>query len=141
MVGRIHSDEYYVLNLCDETLGSAGHRQARFEWLRGDPSPGRTRGRPLPVDGYWPELGLVVEFQEEQQTQSIPFIDRRQTVSGVSRGEQRRIYDGRKRKLIPEQGLRLVVIEKSAFVVKSKRIDRSDRARDLEVVREHLDAR
>lgn len=64
-------------------------------------------------------------------------IDRRQTVSGVDYGEQRRLYDERKRLLIPKNGLRLVVIEKSAFVVRSKRIVR-DPARDIAVVREHL---
>ncbi|WP_275406240.1 hypothetical protein [Gordonia sp. JH63] len=35
-------------------------------------------------------------------------------------------------------GLRLVVIEKSVFAVKSRRIVR-DRTRDLESVRQHLD--
>ncbi len=55
----------------------------------------------------------------------------------MGRGEQRRRYDERKRTLIPEHGLRLVVIEKSAFVLKSRKIDR-DHARDLQVVRRHL---
>ena len=112
-------------------------RQATFDWLRGDPSPGRPLGTELPVDGYWGELGLVVEFQEEQHSQPNDFFDRRETVSGVGRGEQRRIYDARKRRLIPEHGLRLVVIDKSAFEVKSKRIVR-DHARDIAIAREHL---
>ena len=138
MVGRADSDEHYVLDLCDEVLGVPARRQQRFDWLRGDPSPRGSRKATLPVDAYWPHLGLVVEFQEEQHSQPSPFFDRRQTVSGVGRGEQRRIYDARKRTLIPEQGLRLVVIEKSDFVVKSKRIVR-DRARDMAVVRQCLE--
>ncbi|MFV1503262.1 hypothetical protein [Mycobacterium kansasii] len=89
------------------------------------------------MTGTWPQLGLIVEFQEEQHSQPSPFFDRRQTVSGVGRAEQRRRYDERKRTEIPDHGLRLVVIEKSAFTVKAKRITR-DRARDLAVVREHL---
>ena len=48
-----------------------------------------------------------------------------------------RLYDERKRLLIREHGLNLVVIEKSAFVVKSKRILR-DPTRDITVVRVHL---
>lgn len=56
---------------------------------------------------------------------------------GWDRGEQRRRYDERKRMLIPEHGLRLVVIEKSEFVLRSRKIDR-DHARDLQVVRQHL---
>ncbi|WP_201329202.1 hypothetical protein [Nostocoides australiense] len=126
-----------MLDLCDEVLGIAARRQATFDWLRGDPSPSRPRGTKLPVDGYWAELALAVEFQEEQHSQSSPFFDRRQTVSGVGRGEQRRIYDERKRRVIPEHGVRLVVVQKSAFEVKSKRIVR-DRARDIEVVRARL---
>lgn len=137
MSRRSDSDEYYVLTLCDEVLGAPGIRQARFDWLRGDPSPARPSGTTLPVDGYWPELGLVVEFQEEQHTQPSPFFDRRHTVSGVGRGEQRRLYDERKRTVIPAHGLRLVVIAKAAFTLKSRRIDR-DHARDLDVVRRHL---
>ena len=136
-MSRSHSDERYVLDLCDEVLGVPGTRQARFDWLRGDPSPSRRRGTLLPVDGYWPDLGLVVEFQEEQHSRPSPFFDRRQTVSGVGRAEQRRRYDERKRTEISDHGLRLVVIEKSAFTVKSKRIAR-DRARDLAVICEHL---
>lgn len=137
MAGRANSDEHYILGLCDEVLGVPGVRQARFDWLRGDPTPRLPSGVKLPVDGYWPDLALVVEFQEEQHSAPSPFFDRRQTVSGVGRGEQRRRYDERKRTLIPEHGLRLVVIEKSEFTLKSRRIDR-DRTRDLEVVRRHL---
>lgn len=137
-MSRADSDEYYVLALCDEVLGVPGVRQARFDWLRGDPSPKRPRGTKLPVDGYWPGLRLVVEFQEEQHSEAVELFDRRQTVSGVDRGEQRRIYDERKRTAIPAQGLRLVVIEKAAFTVRSKKIIR-DRVRDLDVVREHLE--
>lgn len=137
-MSRVDSDEYYVLALCDEVLGVAGVRQARFDWLRGDPSPKRPGGTKLPVDGYWPDLRLVVEFQEEQHSQPSPFFDRRQTVSGVGRGEQRRIYDERKRIVIPAHGLRLVVIEKAAFTVRPKKIIR-DRVRDLDLVREYLE--
>lgn len=137
MGDRSTSDEHYVLDLCDEVLGVRGLRQFTFEWLRGDPSPARPLGTKLPVDGYWPPLGLVVEFQEEQHSQPSPFFDRRQTVSGVGRGEQRRLYDARKRELVPRNSLRLVVIEKSAFAVRSKRIAR-ERDTDLDVVRAHL---
>ncbi|GAP61251.1 conserved hypothetical protein [Arthrobacter sp. Hiyo1] len=137
MPGRSESDEHYVLDLCDEVVGASGRRQATFDWLRGDPSTARPLGTRLPVDCYWPDLGLVVEFHEEQHSKPSPFFDRRQTVSGVGRGEQRRLYDERKRLLVPKQGLRLVVIEKSAFVVKSKRIVR-DPATDIAVVREQL---
>lgn len=53
-------------------------------------------------------------------------------MSGVGRGEQRRLYDARKRELVPANGLNLVVIAKSEFVLKSKRILRE--ARDSGIV-------
>lgn len=137
MTSRSTSDEFYVLDLCDEVLGVRGRRQATFDWLRGDPSPARPLGTKLPVDSLWLDLALVVEFQEEQHSQPSPFFDRRQTVSGVGRGEQRKIYDERKRLLVPEHGLHLVIIEKSAFTVRAKRIVR-DRDRDAALVHELL---
>lgn len=120
MTDRAQSDEHYVLDLCDEVLGVLGRRQERFDWLRGVPSPTRPRGSTLLVDGYWPDLKLVVEFQEEQHSQPSTLFDRRQTVSGVGRGVQRRLFDERKRSLIPEHGLRFIVIDKSAFDMRSK---------------------
>lgn len=137
MARRAESDEHYVLDLCDAVLGSPGRRQASFPWLLGDVSPTTGRARALPVDGLWPDLGLVVEFQEKQHFESVAIFDRRQTVSGVPRGEQRRLYDQRKADLIPAHGLRLVVIKKSAFLVRSDRIVR-DRDGDLAIVRQHL---
>jgi hypothetical protein len=134
---RTESDEHYVLDLCDEALDVAAQRQARFGWLRGDVSPNSGRAVQLPVDGYWPSLQLVVECQEKQHTESVPLFDRRATVSGIPRGEQRRLYDHRKAELIPAQGLRLVVIHQSEFKARRDRIVR-DHARDLAVVQSRL---
>lgn len=139
MANRAESDEHYVLDLCDEFLGVIGLRQARFDWLRGDVSPSSGRSVRLPVDGYWSANELVVEFQEKQHTESVPIFDRRATVSGVPRGEQRRLYDRRKAELIPAHGLRLVVIHKSEFEVRRDRIVR-DRDRDTAVVRRRLES-
>jgi len=48
----------------------------------------RKRGirRQLPVDAYYPTLRLAVEYRERQHSEPVPFMDRRQTVSGCSRG-------------------------------------------------------
>lgn len=138
MGDRSTSDEHYVLDLCDEVLGIQGLRQSTFDWLRGDPSPKRPLGTRLPVDAYWPALALVVEFQEEQHSQPSPFFDRRQTVSGVGRGQQRRLYDARKREQLPLHALHLVVIEKADFLVRSKRIVRN-RGVDLDIVQQQLE--
>jgi len=106
---RDTSDEAYVIDLCDSILGECALRQHRFAWLRGD--EGRTGSRALPVDAYYPSAGVVVEYREIQHDGGVPFFDRRATLSGVGRGEQRRIYDERRDQLIPGEGLRLVVIK------------------------------
>src|SRR5207302_7937506 len=33
--GRVNSDEYYVIDLCDEILGEEAERGRRFPWLSG----------------------------------------------------------------------------------------------------------
>ncbi len=133
--GRAHSDEFYVLDLCDEALGEPGLRQHRFPWLLGDPSPKTGRTVALPVDGYWPTRNLVVEFYERQHSEAVPFFDKpdRLTVSGVARGEQRALYDERRRQLVPQQGIRLVIITLEDFESDRGKIAR-DHDRDLATV-------
>ncbi|HMN40420.1 MAG TPA: hypothetical protein PKE29_06205 [Phycisphaerales bacterium] len=134
---RADSDEHYVLDLCDEVIGVRGERQATFLWLVGDVSPTTGRARKLPVDGYWPALRLVVEFQEKQHTEAVALFDRRATLSGVPRGEQRRLYDQRKVEILPQHGIRVVVIHKSEFTTKADKIVR-DHEHDIAVVRARL---
>jgi hypothetical protein len=137
---RTTSDEHYVLDLCDEVVGSPGLRQHRFEWLVGDLSTTTGRAVRLPVDSYWPEQRLVVEFRESQHFESTPFFDKpdRLTVSGVHRGEQRRRYDALRDSQIPAQGLRLVVIRTDDFTTRGKKILRT--LTDVEVVRRRVEA-
>ena len=126
-------DEDYVIDLCDEALGLIALRQHRFPFLKGD------TGRLLPVDAYYPELKLVVEYCERQHTEAVPLFDRRITASGVSRGEQRRIYDERRHEVLPQHDIKLINISYSDFKFDSnKRIDRNH-ARDLQVVKRKLE--
>lgn len=109
---RQESDESYVLDLLDELLGVRGLRQHKFDWLLGDPGQD-TQRRQLPVDGYWPGFGLVVEYRERQHDEPIRHFDKpdRMTVSGVHRGEQRRLYDERRDTLVPSHGLKLLIVK------------------------------
>ncbi len=137
MPSRTLSDECYVIDLCDEVLGTRALRQHRFEWLRGDARPGQSGVR-LPVDAYYPDLQLVVDYCERQHTESIPIMDRRMTVSGVDRGVQRAIYDQRRRDLLPQHGLDLVELSCADFAHdEHKRLYRR-REEDLAVIRRAL---
>lgn len=112
--GRANSDEQYVVDLCNEALGLKGLQQYKFPFLLGD------SGKRLPVDVYYPKLNLVIEYYERQHTESVQLFDRKMTVSGVSRGEQRRIYDERRRAVLPKHGIKLVIVNYSDFGLPKK---------------------
>lgn len=140
MVSKTNNkDENYVLDLCDEVLRLTCRRQHRFDFLRGDPNK---KGKTvlLPVDGYYQPLGLVIEYRERQHTEVVKFFDKPDhiTVSGVHRGEQRRIYDERRKLLIPQNNLTLVEISYSNFNYNThKRIIRN-RNKDYEIIKKIL---
>jgi hypothetical protein len=121
LTSRSGSDELYVIELCDQVLQERSLRQHRFDWLRGDPNP-RGQSTRLPVDAYYPIRRLVIEYRERQHTENSRFFDKtdRLTVSGVHRGEQRRIYDRRRETEIPAHGIRLVVISYHQLVHDSR---------------------
>jgi hypothetical protein len=135
---RKDSDEHYVLDLCDDVLGRIGLRQHRFDFLLGDPNA-QGKCAKLPVDSYYPELNLVIEYKEQQHTKPNKHFDKPDlfTVSGVHRGEQRKIYDQRRLEVLPKQGIRVVEISYSDFEFdRNGRVLRSDG--DLERVKEFL---
>lgn len=113
---RKDSDEHYVLDLCDEVLGITGLRQHRFDFLLGDPNA-QGKCAKLPVDIYYPELNLVIEYKEQQHTKPNRHFDKPNlfTVSGVHRGEQRKIYDQRRLEVLPKHGIIVIEISYSDF--------------------------
>jgi len=141
MFYRASSDEHYVLDLCDELLGLKCQRQARLPFLLGDPGKNGRRAK-LPVDGHYPSLNLVVEYLEVQHSSPVAFFDKpdRRTVSGVSRGEQRKIYDQRRREVLLERQIALVEIAYSDLTIgRAGRLAR-DRERDKAIIRHALEA-
>lgn len=127
-------DEQYVIDLCDEVLKQNASRQHRFDFLLGD------AGTKLPVDSYYDPLKLVIEYREKQHTEEVKHFDKPDvmTVSGVHRGEQRKIYDERRREVLPKNGIKLVELSYSDFEFdSSKRIIRN-RERDIEIVKKVL---
>jgi hypothetical protein len=122
------------LNLFDEILKIKGSRQHRFDFLVGD------SGVKLPVDIYYSQLNLVIEYREYQHTNEVKFFDKPNvmTVSGVSRGEQRKLYDQRRRDILPQQKIKLIEINFTDFAHSKNKIVR-DRERDLQTVKDILD--
>lgn len=106
---RVNSDEIYVLNTVAEVLNEKYEWQKRFDTLLGDPSKNGNRRR-LPVDAYFPRTNLIVEYWEKQHFKPVNIMDKRITISGVSRGLQRKIYDLRKEKWALDNSIRLIII-------------------------------
>ena len=132
-------DEAYVVDLLEELIGEPVSRQHTFDWLVGDPDAGGRRRR-LPVDAYWPRLGLVVEYRERQHHEPVPHFDKpdRRTVSGVHRGQQRQIYDRRRDELIPAHGLTLLVVRPAELASDNRGRLKGDRETDRRVLHSRL---
>nr|BDD44421.1 hypothetical protein 5 [Pseudomonadaceae bacterium] len=127
-------DEHYVIDLCDEILGQKALRQHRFDFLRGDGDP----GLPLPVDAYYPELSLVIEYREKQHSERVGYWDDKPTTSGIPRGQQRARYDQRRREVLPQHRIDLVEVSYSELGHGgSKRLTR-DVQQDRQVLEEKL---
>lgn len=115
MPPRIESDEKYILDLVAAILAEPEYRwQHRFPTLLGDPGKDG-KCRPLPVDGFFPRHRLIVEYWEAQHSAPVPIMDEGMTISGVSRGHQRRLYDQRRQTWANANNLRLVVLDQRGF--------------------------
>jgi hypothetical protein len=123
-------DEHYIIDLCDEILGMKAEWQRRFDFLRGDGDPGRM----LPVDAFYPTLGLVIEYRERQHSEPVELWDRRPTISGVPRGLQRAKYDRRRRRILPRHGMKLVELSYADFEHDARKRLYRDPKRDEKVL-------
>lgn len=132
--GSRDSDESYVIDLCDEILGQKALRQHKFDFLKGD------SGRKLPVDAYYKDLNLVIEYRERQHSEAVSHFDKphKMTVSGVHRGEQRKIYDQRRRDLLPKYGIKLIEINYTQFEYDGRKRIVRDRERDRDILKKIL---
>ncbi len=137
---RSESDEYYIIDLCDQVLSSSAKRGHRFDFLRGDRGK-RKIGAKLPVDAYYEVLNLVIEYHERQHSEPVAHFDKphRNTVSNMHRGEQRKRYDARRRKVLPARGLILVVFSYVQLAHRTNGRLMRDHQYDLGVIKERLD--
>lgn len=73
-----------------------------------------------------PKLKLVIEYHERKHSEGFKFFDKRITSSGIGRGEQRKLYDERRKIEIPYNGLDLLKFTYSEFThTSSKRLIRN----------------
>ena len=134
MTARADSDEKYVLDLAAQVLAEPDYCwQHRFPTLLGDPDT-TGRRRPLPVDGYFPRHGLIIEYWEKQHSAPVAIMDERESISGMSRGHQRRLYDARRQEWAEAHGLRLVILDHRGFDAGRQGRLRRDHARDMATV-------
>ena len=140
MPPRTDSDERYILELVAEILAEPDYRwQHTFPTLLGDPGKDG-RQRPLPVDGYFPRHRLIVEYCEKQHSASVPIMDEGLSISGVSRGHQRRLYDGRRQTWAETNGMRFVILDYRGFDTDERGRLRRDPVRDRQIVADALQA-
>ena len=125
-------DEIYILDLCDDLLGETAKRQHRFPFLHGD------SGRTLPVDAFYPSLNLVIEYRERQHFEAVKFFDRRLTVSGLPRGQQRDRYDQRRRDELQKHHIRLIELNVTDFSCTARKRLHRIPAEDLRILRKRL---
>lgn len=132
-------DQRYVTGLLTELLGP-GEIEKRYDWARGDSrQPGRL-GTMLPFDAVWEHRRLIIEIDERQHAEAVAFFDKpdHMTVSGVHRGEQRRLYDERKVRCAREQGYKILRIPTTGLSHRG-RYPTHDRQADRRVLRGLLD--
>jgi hypothetical protein len=126
----------HVIGLAAELLGEEPEREKRFPWALGDVSAKTGRAHRLPFDAVWESRRLIIEVDEDQHRRPVRFWDKPDvlTVSGVHRGEQRRLYDERKRNAARKEGYTVVEIAWERRPAPARR----DRSADLKTIRERL---
>ncbi|OFW71776.1 MAG: hypothetical protein A2W02_00205 [Alphaproteobacteria bacterium RBG_16_64_48] len=133
-------DEDYIIEICNDLLGCVARRRYCFDFLRGDPSVRTQRRRMLPVDAYYPDLKLVIEYREIQHFEPTDYWDRKITATGMTRGRQRRIYDKRRRNELPKHGIKLIELDCKMFGLNSRKRLRRHLAADRAVIESKLKA-
>ncbi|AXT52604.1 hypothetical protein D1818_17840 [Aquimarina sp. BL5] len=104
-----NSDEYYLVNLCDELLQQKASRKHTFDTLVGNlhkRGKGRTK---LPLDAYYEDLKLVLEFFRKNK--ATDELDEKEK----ARRAQIKYYKELKKKAVLTKKLRLIEINYALF--------------------------
>lgn len=104
-----NSDEYYLVNLCDELLGQRASRKHTFDTIVGNLHKLRKGRTKLPLDAYYEDLKLVIEFFEKRVS------DDELDEKAKARMEQIKYYDEIKKKAILKKEFHLIEIHYAFF--------------------------
>lgn len=113
---RENSDEFYILDLCDELLNEKASRKHTFASLLGDRhKKGKTKTK-LPIAAFYKDANLAIEFLDkpnktEAQLEQLNTM----TVSGITRAEQIVKYNKRRREILEKKSINLVEIDYTLF--------------------------
>ncbi|MEL0645218.1 hypothetical protein V6251_12560 [Olleya sp. Ti.3.14] len=118
---RESTDEFYIINLCDEVLKEEASRKHTFAWLFGDMhKKGKTRTL-LPVAAFYKDANLVIEFAEKKNKTEAQLEKLEQlTTSGITRGQQIEKYNHRRKEMISKKDINLVTIDYTLFETDNK---------------------
>ncbi|BDC99559.1 hypothetical protein [Persicobacter psychrovividus] len=132
---QVITDGFYLVNIANELLGKEASSQHKFSFLLGDYHKDGKSRTALPIDAYYEELNMAIEFIEKQP---IEFKSTRMTVSGVTRGEQRAMYDQRKRTTLAKEGIAIIDVPYADFRCDEKGKLVRDLEADTKLMREFL---
>lgn len=116
---RASKDDDYLIALCDEILNKTSHKQFTFDELLGDYHKDKTSRTKLPLDAYYEDMSLVIEVVNKKSIPPKKGYDKSQklTVSGVTREEQRVIYQKRKKAFLEGKDIKVFEINFALFEV------------------------
>jgi len=133
---RESSDEYYLVGLINEIFNTRASHQHTFDFLLGDyHKNGKTRTE-LPLDAYYKDLNLVIEFLDKQNSDSINRD--KMTISGVTRAEQREIYRLRKQSVLKGNDINLIEIDYAKFDCDDEQMLSRNKDKDISILKEIL---
>ena len=122
-----NSDEFYLVNLCDELLQEKASRKHTFDSLVGrlhKRGKGRTK---LPIDAYYENLKLAIEFFEKKEIEE-----------NDERSAQRKFYDQRKKDALKKKEIKLIDINYALFECNENNQLVRDKAQDIQVLKKVL---
>ncbi|MBQ4802771.1 hypothetical protein J8L88_07920 [Aquimarina sp. MMG015] len=104
-----NSDEYYLVNLCDELLKQKASRKHTFPNLVGNLHKKGKRRTKLPLDAYYEDLKLVLEFFEKNAITNE--LDEKEQ----ARRAQIKYYNQLKKKAVLAKNLHLIEVNYGLF--------------------------